>query len=56
MDRKYSSYGTPLKITLSAVFAALVFVVTSQIPRIPIPATSGYFNVGETVQLSSSVP
>jgi uncharacterized membrane protein len=25
-----------------------VFVVTSQIPRIPIPATSGYFNIGET--------
>jgi uncharacterized membrane protein len=36
------------KITLAAVFAALVFVVTSQIPPIPIPATGGYFNVGET--------
>ena len=33
---------------MAAVFAALVFVVTSQIPPIPIPATSGYFNIGET--------
>jgi uncharacterized membrane protein len=36
------------KITVAAVFASLVFVVTSQIPPIPIPATSGYFNIGET--------
>ena len=36
------------KITAAAIFAALVFVVTSQIPPIPIPATSGYFNLGET--------
>ena len=49
MNTKYRSYGTSVKITLAAVFAALVFVVTSQIPPIPIPATSGYFNVGETV-------
>jgi uncharacterized membrane protein len=40
--------STVFKITAAAVFAALVFVVTSQIPPIPIPATSGYFNVGET--------
>ena len=36
------------RVTVAAVFAALVFVVTSQIPPIPIPATGGYFNVGET--------
>ncbi len=36
------------RITVAAVFAALVFAVTSQIPPIPIPATSGYFNIGET--------
>jgi uncharacterized membrane protein len=36
------------KIIAAAIFAALVFVVTSQIPPIPIPATSGYFNIGET--------
>jgi len=40
---------TPLKLALAAVFAALVFIVTSQIPPIPIPATSGYFNIGETI-------
>jgi uncharacterized membrane protein len=38
-----------LKLALAATFAALVFVVTSQIPPITIPATSGYFNFGETI-------
>jgi uncharacterized membrane protein len=41
--------SAPLKLALAAIFAALVFVVTSQIPPIAIPATSGYFNFGETV-------
>ena len=36
------------RLIAAAIFAALVFVVTSQIPPIPIPATSGYFNIGET--------
>jgi uncharacterized membrane protein len=36
------------KIIAAAIFGTLVFVVTSQIPPIPIPATSGYFNIGET--------
>jgi uncharacterized membrane protein len=36
------------KIAAAAIFAALVFIVTSQVPAIPIPATGGYFNVGET--------
>jgi uncharacterized membrane protein len=49
MQKEYSRFGVTVKLTLAAVFAALVFVVTSQIPPIPIPATSGYFNVGETV-------
>jgi len=40
---------TALKIALAAMFAALVFIVTSQIPPISIPATSGYFNLGETI-------
>ena len=38
-----------LKLALATTFAALVFVVTSQIPPISIPATSGYFNFGETI-------
>ncbi len=45
---KYNLRAT-LKLALAALFAALVFVVTSQIPPIAIPATSGYFNLGETV-------
>ena len=49
MKKEYSKFRVTVKLTLAAVFAALVFIVTSQIPPIPIPATSGYFNVGETV-------
>ncbi len=41
--------GAAFKIALAAIFAALVFAVTSQIPPIAIPATSGYFNLGETI-------
>jgi uncharacterized membrane protein len=41
--------GTEIKLALAGVFGALVFVVTSQIPPISIPATSGYFNFGETI-------
>jgi len=40
--------STTLKIAVAAIFTALVFIVTSQIPAIPIPATGGYFNIGET--------
>jgi len=39
---------TALKLSLAAVFAALVFVATYSFV-ISIPATSGYFNLGETV-------
>jgi len=49
MKKEYSKFGVTVKLTLAAVFAALVFIVTSQIPPIPIPATSGYFNIGETI-------
>jgi len=48
MNMEYNKHGTPLKLALTSVFTALVFVITSQIPPIPIPATGGYFNVGET--------
>ena len=48
MNRQYSKFGVTVKLTLAVVFTALVFIVTSQIPPIPIPATGGYFNVGET--------
>jgi uncharacterized membrane protein len=42
------NHSAVFKIIAIAIFGALVFVVTSQIPPIPIPATSGYFNIGET--------
>ncbi len=41
--------STTFALALASVFGALVFVVTSQIPPISIPATSGYFNLGEPV-------
>lgn len=49
MNEEYNKMRFTIKLTLTAIFAALVFAVTSQIPPIPIPATSGYFNVGETI-------
>jgi uncharacterized membrane protein len=48
MEKERGKFGVSIKLTLATVFAALVFVVTSQIPPIPIPATGGYFNLGET--------
>ena len=47
MTEEYGKFGVTIKITLAAVFATLVFIVTSQIPPIPIPAKGGYYNVGE---------
>ncbi len=49
-ERTRSKYkpSNALRIAVAAIFTALVFVVSSQIPPIPIPATGGYFNVGET--------
>ena len=49
MKKEYSKIGVTVKLTFATVFAALVFTVTSQIPPIPIPATGGYFNVGEAI-------
>ena len=49
MGKEKYVLNAPFKLALAAMFAALVFVVTSQIPPISIPATSGYFNFGETV-------
>ncbi len=49
MKKEHSRFGVTVKVALTAVFAGLVFIATSQIPPIPIPATSGYFNVGEPI-------
>jgi len=48
LKQKGFTQSIAFRVTVAAIFAALVFVVTSQIPPIPIPATSGYFNIGET--------
>jgi len=47
MTEKQSQTRTSLKIAAAPVFAALVFVATYSFV-ISIPATSGYFNLGET--------
>jgi uncharacterized membrane protein len=44
-----------VQIAAAALFASLVFVVTYAIPPITIPATSGYFNVGETVIYTAAI-
>ncbi|MCL2134201.1 MAG: ECF transporter S component [Candidatus Bathyarchaeota archaeon] len=43
-----------IHVTAAAVFAALVAIVT-MISVIPIPATSGYFNLGEALIYSSAL-
>ena len=48
-SKKQYGGNIAFKLTLAALFATLVFIVTSQIPAISIPATSGYFNFGETI-------
>ena len=48
MKVKQSILGPPLKLALSAIFTALVCVATLTFV-ISIPATSGYFNLGETL-------
>ena len=48
MKVKQSILGPPLKLALSAIFTALVCVATLTFV-ISIPATTGYFNLGETL-------
>lgn len=48
MNETKGTSDTVLKLALAAVFAALVCVATVLFV-IPIPATHGYFNLGETV-------
>jgi len=48
MKKRENSTNMTLNIAMAAVFAALVCIATI-IFRIEIPATSGYFNIGETI-------
>jgi uncharacterized membrane protein len=51
---KKQKYPTPKRISLLALFCALVAVATIII-RLPIPATGGYFNLGDTIIFIASV-
>jgi len=51
---KKQKYLTPKRISLLALFCALVTVATIII-RLPIPATGGYFNLGDTIIFIASV-
>jgi uncharacterized membrane protein len=48
MQAKTDFFTITTRLAVAAVFAALVYVATSALV-IPIPATKGYFNLGETV-------
>ena len=48
MNAYQQTMNPALKIAVAAVFAALVFVATYSFV-VSIPATSGYFNLGETI-------
>ncbi len=48
MGKAQTVLRAPIKLALAAVFAALVCVATLTLV-VSIPATTGYFNVGETV-------
>ena len=49
MNLMRDPHKIPLQLALGGIFAALVFIVTGLVPWIPIPATGGFFNFGETV-------
>lgn len=51
---KKQKYLTPRRISLLALFCALVVIATIII-RLPIPATGGYFNLGDTIIFIASV-
>jgi uncharacterized membrane protein len=51
---KKQKYLTPERISLLGLFCALVVVATIVI-RLPIPATGGYFNLGDTIIFIASV-
>jgi len=52
MNRKRSL--SPTKLSLLGLFSALVVVATIVI-RLPVPATGGYFNLGDTIIFITSI-
>jgi len=51
---KQSTLGAPLKLALAAIFGALAAATTMAFV-IPIPATSGYFNLGEAIVYTAAL-
>ncbi len=49
-----NNYLSPKQISLLALFCALVVIATLVI-RVPIPATGGYFNLGDTIIFIASI-
>jgi uncharacterized membrane protein len=54
MAMKQDASGTTLKLALAAIFGALATAVTMSF-AIPIPATSGYFNLGEAIVYTAAL-
>jgi uncharacterized membrane protein len=52
--KKQSALDAPLKLALGAIFGALAALVTMSFV-IPIPATSGYFNLGEAIVYTAAL-
>jgi uncharacterized membrane protein len=54
MTMKQNALDAPLKLALAAIFGALAAAVTISFV-IPIPATSGYFNLGEAIVYTAAL-
>jgi uncharacterized membrane protein len=54
MTMKQKALDPPLKLALAAIFGALAAAVTMSFV-IPIPATSGYFNLGEAIVYTAAL-
>ena len=53
---KMSSDKKVLKITLTAIFATLITIMTAYICHIPVPASGGYIHIGDSmIYLAASV-
>ena len=51
---KQNTLSTPLRLALAAIFGALAATVT-MLFVIPIPATNGYFNLGEAIVYTAAL-
>lgn len=51
---KQNTLSTPLRLALAAIFGALAAAVT-MLFVIPIPATNGYFNLGEAIVYTAAL-